>query len=91
MTAQTRKAEEDKVEEAPVPSPWGSADDPYGRTNHALSEDDVAQAAAKEGTLRPDGRARATVFYDDVLAQQAMQMRDFIESRQYEKKSEEKK
>jgi len=72
-----------KVEDEVAPSPYGTAADPYGRTNHAMTVDEVAAHAKREGTLRPDGRARATLFFDDVLARAADELRAHVEAAQH--------
>lgn len=64
-------------------APYGNEKDPYGRTNHAMTADEVAEAALREGTLRPDGRPKQSVFYDDVALKEQDERRRFIEAQQW--------
>jgi hypothetical protein len=86
MPPRKRKAEVEAPEkETTTNYPDGVTEDLYGRTNHAMTADEVARAALAEGTLRPDGRPKQSLFYDDVLAAEQQRMRDYIENQGWEK------
>lgn len=59
---------------------YGTEEDPYGRTNHAMTADEVARKAVEEGTLRPDGRPKYSIFSDDIQAQEAERRRQYLET-----------
>lgn len=59
--------------------------DGYGRTNHALTEDQVHQLAEEAGNLREDGRPKASVFYDDIEGARVNAERARVEAIQFEK------
>lgn len=61
----------------------GTESDPYGRTNHAMTADEVAANALREGSLRPDGRPKAGIYADDVLRAEQDRQREYIENQQW--------
>ena len=71
------------MDEVPV-TPTGLPDrfttDVVGRTNHAMTPDEMEAFALAEGNLRPDGRAVHTVFSDDIIEAIVQQRRDAIEN-----------
>lgn len=81
--AQKERDEKRKLQNEHAFAAFGTEDDPYGRTNHAMTADEVAREALKEGTLRPDGRPIYSVFYDDVAADEENRRREFIENQQW--------
>lgn len=78
-----KRADQRKLNEEHAFAAQGTEEDPYGRTNHAMTADEVAVLALEAGNLRPDGRPKSGIFSDDVLRAEADRRREYIENQQW--------